>query len=459
MGFQCLACRESLLDAQVIFHIADRFEKEGADAFFKYEPEELLPAGTRCPHCQEKKFKKENDILDVWFDSGVSFAAVLEKIPSLQFPADIYLEGSDQHRGWFHSSLLASVGTRGKAPYKTVLTHGFVVDGEGRKYSKSAKNYTSPDKVINKLGAEILRLWVAAEDYRNDIRFSEEILDRLTETYRKIRNTCRFLLGNLYDFDPDAQLLPVAERLPLDRWAISALQDLIARITQAFEEYEFHVIYHALNQFCTVTLSSFYLDILKDRLYVSKATGPERRAAQSTLYDILSALCPLMAPLLSFTAEEVHQYLGVGKEKRESVFLLPFPKADPQRVDKGLMSEFDQVTQIRQEVTKALEMARKDKLIGHSLDAQVMITAEGKWQKFLQERQQDWAEIFIVSQVVVVYELENPSYESTNLEGLKIKIKKAEGEKCQRCWIHTITVGKARPGEMICERCAKVLYS
>jgi isoleucyl-tRNA synthetase len=459
MGFQCRGCQESLLSAEAIFRIADRFEEEGADAFFKYPPEALLPPGTRCPKCGAGEWVKENDILDVWFDSGVSFAAVLEKLPSLDFPADIYLEGSDQHRGWFHSSLLASVATRGKAPYRAVLTHGFVVDGEGRKYSKSAKNYTPPDKIIHTLGAEILRLWVAAEDYRNDIRVSQEILQRLTETYRKIRNTCRFLLGNLYDFDPDAHWVGAAARPELDRWALGALQELIRRVTEAYDQYEFHVIYHALNQFCTVTLSSFYLDILKDRLYTAKADGEKRRAAQSTLYDILAALVPLMAPLLSFTAEEVHQFLNTGRAKRESVFLCDFPKTHPEQVDAELMEQFEKITLLRQEVLKALELARQDKVIGHSLEAQVQLGGSAAWQKFLAQRQSLWAEYFIVSQVVVVYEVEEPCYASAAIEGLKIKVRKAEGSKCERCWTHSITVGKAKEGEAICERCTKVLYS
>ncbi len=458
MGFQCGHCKESLLSSDIINHIADRFELEGADAFFKHSAEELLPPGTQCPHCGHRQWEKEKDILDVWFDSGVSYAAVLEKSPTLQFPADIYLEGSDQHRGWFHSSLLAAIGTQGQPPYQAVLTHGFVVDGEGRKYSKSAKNYTPPDKIIQTLGAEVLRLWVAAEDYRNDIRFSTEIVARLTETYRKIRNTCRFLLGNLYDFNPDADYVPVAERPDLDRWVIGVLQEIVARLTKAYEDYEFHVIYHSLNQFCTVTLSAFYLDILKDRLYICQAASPKRRAAQSTLFDLLGAITQLMAPILSFTAEEVYQHMVQSTEKRESIFLADFPKADASLVDAQLAGRFEMITQLRQEVLKALEKARQEKTLGHSLEAQVLLTAEGKWLKFIQENAGFWAECFIVSQVVVVYEIENPSLESQSIEGLKILVKKAEGEKCQRCWTRSITVGKSAKDPLVCDRCAKILY-
>jgi len=457
MGFRCTACKESLLREDVIEGIAKRFEAEGADAYFKYSAEELLPPSIACPQCGGKTFEKETDILDVWFDSGVSYAAVLERRPDLQMPADIYLEGTDQHRGWFHSSLLTAVGTEGRAPYKAVLTHGFVVDGEGRKYSKSAKNYTPPEQVLNKLGAEVLRLWVAAEDYRNDIRFSTEILDRLVETYRKIRNTCRFLLGNLYDFQPEADWVKPAERVEIDRWALAALQEFIQRVTQAYEDYEFHVIYHSLNQFCTVTLSAFYLDILKDRLYTAKAAGRERRSAQSTIYDILRAITGLMAPILSFTAEEVHRHTPDYPGKAESVFLSDLPKADEALLDTALLERFDKIDQVRQEVLKALEKARQEKVIGHSLEAQVRISAEGEWKKLLQENLQNWAHYFIVSQVVVAPEVEQPTWTGAGIEGLRIEVKKAEGEKCGRCWTRSITVGKNAAHPALCDRCSKVL--
>jgi isoleucyl-tRNA synthetase len=457
MGFQCSSCKESLLSSDIIEHIAKRFESEGADAFFKYSADELLPPGTSCPHCRGKTFVKENDILDVWFDSGVSYAAVLEKRPTLQMPADIYLEGTDQHRGWFHSSLLTSVATRDIAPYKAVLTHGFVVDGEGKKYSKSAKNYSPPDQIINKLGAEILRLWVAAEDYRNDIRFSSEILDRLIETYRKIRNTCRFLLGNLYDFDPQKHGVEIGKREEIDRWAMAILQEMMERVDKAYGDYEFHVIYHTLNHFCTVTLSSFYLDILKDRLYTSKATSHERRAAQSTLYDILIALTTLMAPILSFTAEEVYQYLPAVGRQQESVFLTDLPLANPTLLDRALLERFDKIMLVRQEVLRALEKARQEKIIGHSLEAQVRLVAEGDWQKFLQHYANFWAECFIVSQVVVVYELASPTLTTDLVQGLKIEVSKAEGEKCERCWKRSITVGKNTTHPTLCDRCVKVI--
>ena len=269
VAFYCEGCGETLLRKDVIDFVADRFAKEGADIWFDEPAQKLLPSGTTCPKCGGNTFSKDMDILDVWFDSGVSWAAVLEKNEALKFPCDLYLEGSDQHRGWFHSSLLAAVGTRGMPPYASVLTHGFVVDGEGKKMSKSAGNVVAPDEVIQKVGAEILRLWVAAEDYRDDIKISPEILDRLTEAYRRIRNTWRYLVGNLYDFDPQRDSVPIKELLEIDRWIISRFQRLVAQVRTAYEEYEFHLIYHAVHNFCVIELSSLYLDILKDRLYTS----------------------------------------------------------------------------------------------------------------------------------------------------------------------------------------------
>ena len=304
-AFTCLDCGHWIITGEIIRHLEGLISAQGADIWFSSSEEELVPPGTICPHCQGSHFKKETDILDVWFDSGVSYAGVLEARPYLGAPADLYLEGSDQHRGWFHSSLLAAVGTRGQAPYEAVLTHGFVVDGHGKKMSKSLGNVIYPEEVIKKWGAEILRLWVSAEDYRDDIRISQNILQQLTEAYRRIRNTCRFLLGNLYDFQSARNRVPVEEMEELDRWALLQLQKVIARVKQAYEHYDFHVVYHTLYQFCTNELSAFYLDILKDRLYTSAPKSRERRSAQTALLIILKALVRLMAPILSFTADEI----------------------------------------------------------------------------------------------------------------------------------------------------------
>jgi isoleucyl-tRNA synthetase len=314
-AFYCQNCNNWIITGEIINHLEALVLKQGTDIWFSSSEEQLVPPGTSCPHCQGTRFRKETDILDVWFDSGVSYAAVLEARPYLGAPADLYMEGSDQHRGWFHHSLLAAVGTRGEAPYEAVLTHGFVVDGQGKKESKSLGNVTDPEEVIKKYGAEIIRLWVSAEDYRDDVRVSQNILRQLTDAYRRIRNTCRFLLGNISDFQSARDQVPLKEMEELDQWALLQLQKVITRVKRAYEHYEFHVVYHSLYQFCTNELSAFYLDILKDRLYTSAPKSRERRSAQTALLIILKALVRLMAPILSFTAEEVWSFLSpVDKE-------------------------------------------------------------------------------------------------------------------------------------------------
>ncbi|NDY41865.1 isoleucine--tRNA ligase, partial [Dissulfurirhabdus thermomarina] len=321
----CTACDRPVMTPEVADHLVDIFAREGADAWFARPASELAPPGTRCPACGGTELAKSEDILDVWFDSGVSHAAVLEARPDLAAPADLYLEGSDQHRGWFQSSLLTGVATGRGAPFRSVLTHGFVVDGEGKKMSKSVGNVIPPDAVIKRYGAEVLRLWVAAEDYRDDIKISDEILQRLTEAYRKIRNTLRYLLGNLADFDPAADALPFDRLEALDLWALHRLGGLTRRVRRAYETYDFHVIFHRLHQFCTVDLSALYLDILKDRLYCELPGGRLRRSAQTALHRIAADLLCLMAPILSFTAEEAWGHLPGAADRAESVFLAPFP--------------------------------------------------------------------------------------------------------------------------------------
>src|SRR6185369_12280530 len=320
-----------------------------------------------------------------------------EPNPKLSSPADMYLEGSDQHRGWFHSSLLESVGTRGHAPYRNVLTHGFVVDGSGRKMSKSVGNVVAPEEVIKKYGAEILRLWVAAQDYRDDIRISQEILTRLSEAYRRIRNTCRYILGNIHDFDPARDSVEPARMPEIDRWALHQLELLKEKVLQSYAEYEFHVLYHAVNGFCTVELSAFYLDILKDRVYTSKKESLERRSAQTVMYRILDTLLRLIAPVLSFTADEAWQYLPGRHES--SVHLAAFPRLEPELKDDRLVERWERIMRVRAEVSKALELARAAKTIGHSLDAGVTIVAQPELLGFLREYQSELAAIFIVSRV------------------------------------------------------------
>jgi len=457
VAFTCQSCRELLVEERLVEHVSGLFEKGGADIWFDLPAGELLPPGTRCPKCQGEEFNKETDILDVWFDSGVSYAAVCEKRPNLKSPADMYLEGSDQHRGWFHSSLLASVGTRGRAPFLSVLTHGFVVDGEGRKMSKSFGNVIAPDEVINRYGAEILRLWVAAEDYRDDIRISEEILTRLSEAYRRIRNTCRFLLGNLYDFDPQKDLIPDAQLLELDRWILLRLQKLISRLREAYANFEFHLVFHSLHNFCTVDLSSLYLDILKDRLYTSFASSRERRAAQTALYKILDALVRLMATILSYTAEEVWGHVPGPKPRVESVHLTLFPEVEAKYLDEQFEERWELLLKVRGEVSKSLEIARQNKLIGNSLEAAVTLGAPEKLLSFLRQNEAQLQDFFIVSQVELVSSLPAEAYRSPELEGLNILVSRAKGKKCERCWIYDPRTGESTDYPSVCPRCRDAL--
>jgi len=383
---------------------------------------------------------------------------VVEQRLGLEIPIDLYLEGSDQHRGWFHSSLLAAIGTRGKAPYKAVLTHGFVVDGEGKKYSKSVKNYVSPDHVIESSGAEILRLWVAAEDYRGSIRVSEEILRGLSDAYRKIRNTNRFLLGNLYDFNPDQDRVPYEKLEEIDRYALYLLHRLIKRVTEGYENYSFHSIFHEINRFCTVDLSAFYLDVSKDCLYTTPSKGPLRRSVQTVLFEIARILSPVMAPILSFTADEIWEYMPAFSDKESSVHLADFPKpADFQLSDETLAQSWETLRQVRGEVTRVLEGARQEKKIGNSLGAKVKIFAPEKIDVLLEKYQIRLADIFIVSQVEMMHTLPAESTEAKSIPELHIAVVKAEGEKCERCWKWTTTVGKNPTHPSLCYRCSQAL--
>ncbi len=458
IAFTCNACNELLLDQKVINHVADIVEKEGADAWFVRTAAELLPEGTMCKKCGSRDLSKEMDILDVWFDSGVSHAAVLKKRKELSWPADMYLEGSDQHRGWFQSSLLTSVATTGRAPYQTVLTHGFTMDGSGKKMSKSAGNIVAPQEVIDKFGAEVLRLWVSSVDYRDDQRISQEILSHLAEAYRRIRNTSRYLLGNLADFDPGTDRIADNDLLEIDRWALHRLQKLIQRVRKAYDDYEFHIVFHSIHNFCAVDMSAFYLDILKDRLYTAKAASVERRSGQTAMYAILSAMVRLMAPILSFTAEEVWGYMK-DESNAKSVFLQTFPQEQKKYIDNELETRWEQIIAVRSEAAKVLEALRRDKIIGHSLDAEVRIYAEAGLLDFLEGYRKDLAFIFIVSCVEIAKESDAPSdaYVSDIIKGLKIAAGPARGAKCARCWMYSETVGRASDHAGICDRCASNL--
>jgi isoleucyl-tRNA synthetase len=458
IAFTCKACKELLLDQMVINHAADIVEKEGTDAWFVRPTAELIPKGTTCEKCGSRDLSKEMDILDVWFDSGVSHAAVLKERKELSWPADMYLEGSDQHRGWFQSSLLTSVATTGRAPYQAVLTHGFTMDGSGKKMSKSAGNIVAPQEVIDKFGAEVLRLWVSSVDYRDDQRISQEILSHLAEAYRRIRNTGRYLLGNLADFDPSTDCIADSDLLEIDRWALHRLQKLIQRVRKAYDDYEFHIVFHSIHNFCAVDMSAFYLDILKDRLYTARATSVERRSGQTVMYAILSAMVRLMAPILSFTADEIWGYMN-DEPNTKSVFLQTFPRDENKYIDDVLEARWDRIITVRSETAKVLEVLRRNKVIGHSLDAEVRIYADAELMDFLRGYSNDLAFIFIVSSVIITKESDAPSdaYVSEAVKGLKIAASPAKGAKCARCWMYSETVGKVNDHMEICSRCASNL--
>jgi isoleucyl-tRNA synthetase len=450
----CEKCGEALNDGKIMHHIADQFEATGSDVWFEKDAAELLPAGTVCPACAHDTFTKETDILDVWFDSGTSHAAVCERRDELSSPADLYLEGSDQHRGWFHSSLLESVGTRDRAPYKAVLTHGFVLDKDGRPMSKSLGNVIAPEEIISKYGVEILRLWVAATDYRDDIRLGQETLQRLSDAYRRIRNTARYILGNLVGFDPASDQVADRELLELDRWALSRLSGLANRVEQAYENYEFHVIYHAVHNFCAIDLSAFYLDILKDRIYTSAPRSLAYRSARTAIYRILDALTRMLAPVLSFTADEIWRELP--GEREESVHLAAAPTLPATGRDPELEARYEKLQKIRSEVSKALELARAEKRIGQSLEAKVLLRTPDSYRPLLEQYREQLPAYFIVSQVELVAELED-GLDAEGVAGLRIRVDAADGKKCERCWNFVTSVGASSEHPAVCGRCVSAL--
>jgi isoleucyl-tRNA synthetase len=454
-AFTCTGCSEVLKDPKVINHVADLVAQHGADIWFQKPASELISGGATCTKCGGQTFEKERDILDVWFESGVSHAAVLKPRGQGWWPADLYLEGSDQHRGWFHSALLTSVTTDGKAPYKAVLTHGFVVDGQGKKMSKSAGNVVAPQDVIKQSGAEIQRLWVAAQDYQEDLRISPDILSQLVEQYRKIRNTCRFLLSNLYDFDPVADLVHYDHLSELDRWALMKLGHLISNVRQAYKDFDFRQIVHELDYFCSVDMSAVYLDILKDRLYTFRADSPARRASQTVLHEVLAALTKLMAPILSFTAEEIWRTLpeaARGDSPTPSVHLAMFPEPDPRWDNAELNERWDQLLKVRTSVQAELEVQRREKVIGSSLEAQVTIEANPERYKFLKAYEADLPALFIVSQVELTpvnYLPQSPDF--------SVKVEKAGTKKCERCWNYRSSVGTFTDHPTLCDRCVEAI--
>ena len=459
--FYCKNCGEIIANKEIFEHIAQLFEnyEYGADLWFEKSAEELLPEGYKCPKCGGSEFEKEEDILDVWFDSGSSHAAVLKRrgIPK----ADMYLEGSDQHRGWFQSSLLEGVASYGEAPYRSVLTHGFTLDEKGRKMSKSLGNVVAPQEVIDRYGADILRLWTVSEDYTEDIKIGDKVLKAIAEDYRKIRNTLRFLLGNLYDFNPDRDALKREELLEFDRWMLSYLQGVVEEIHNFYRQYQFYRAFGRLKSFINRELSAVYLDVLKDRLYVYSPNSRERRSAQTVLWELLTALTTLIAPVLSFTAEEAWQVIrnSIKGDLPESVFLSLMYQPKEEYRDKQLEEVYALLLKLREDVNRALELARRQKLIRHPYEAKVYLELPEELKDIVLPRRDYLPYFLTVSQVEIGTAQGEVVLEGEEIKGLKVGVSPAEGEKCPRCWIYFPSEEfKTLPdGQRVCQRCYKAL--
>ncbi|MFN2491817.1 MAG: isoleucine--tRNA ligase, partial [Pyrinomonadaceae bacterium] len=456
--FYCAKCTEAVAEPAIIKHVADIFERESSDAWYTREARELLPEGYICKKCGAAEWTKETDILDVWFDSGASSIAVLEQREELVWPADVYLEGGDQFRGWFNSSLMVGLAAHDRAPYKTVITHGWTVDAQGKEMHKSGGNAVPPDEVIKESGADILRLWCASSNYFDDMRSSKEILQRVTDGYRKLRNTARFALGNLYGFAPDKDGVPLEEMPRIDRWALAELDAVIRTVRAAYESYEFHSVYHTLYRFCTVTLSARYFDIIKDRLYTFAPRNKERRSAQTALYQIADALARMLAPLLAFTADEIWENLPADEGRPPFVHLATLPKESTED-DAELRSSWEQLFAIRDDVLQTLEEARVAKQIGSSLEAKVALKVSKDTNDFLKAYENELRYIFIVSQVEltkaegIVAPEENASFTGV----WEIVVTRAAGQKCERCWNYSTLVGESARYPDVCERCIAAL--
>ncbi|MFH1190215.1 MAG: isoleucine--tRNA ligase [Candidatus Omnitrophota bacterium] len=458
IAFYCSSCGGLLLDPDIIEHVATLMEKEGAEVWFLKKEEGLLPEGTKCRKCGASSFRKETDILDVWFDSGVSHQIVLKDNKDMDYPCELYLEGSDQHRGWFQAALITGMGIDAFAPYKSVLTHGFVVDGVGKKMSKSLGNVITPDQVMKRYGADILRLWVSSSDYSEDIRLSDEILKRLADAYRKIRNTYKYLLSNLYDFDPASHSVPYDSMLEIDRWILSRLSAAVKAAEGHYEEYSFHKVYRDVYGFCVYEVSSVYLDILKDRMYTFKADSAERRSGQTAMFEILSALLKILAPILAITTDEAWGYLSFSG-KPESIHLELWPEDNyGKRHDELLDKKWASLIAVREAVLKKLEEKREANEIGSSLEARVILAGyDESHKKLLAENKGLLRYLFIVSDVEV---RDVPAGGDSAAEAevpVAIGIEKAKGSKCQRCWNYSELVGSVKDHPHLCERCVNAI--
>ena len=444
----CTKCGDAILTTALIDKAAAVFEQYGADAWYERPIEEFLPAGLTCPSCGSTQFERERDILDVWFDSGSSHEAVLARQPELGWPADMYLEGSDQHRGWFQSSLLIALGTRGRPPFRAVLTHGFLIDLEGRKMSKSVGNAISPQDVIKESGAEIIRLWVAMSEFTEELRVSKEILTRVVDVYRKLRNTCRILVANLYDFNPATDAVPLEELDAVDRFALARYGDAAQRMLRAYEEYDLSTVAQNLNTLMTVDLSAFYVDVTKDRMYTLNARSHERRSTQTAMYTICDGLARLLAPILPVTADDLWRYMP--GERSESVHLEDFPNPEP-LIDSALIGTWERLLAVRETVNAALEERRKDKMIGNSLGARVVITARGPVAALLDTHRQHLPMLLNVSDVGLHVG------ETDGADDVRVVVEKAPGTKCARCWRFVPSVRSEPEWAGICDRCRNAL--
>ena len=444
--FYCSDCNKPYVNKDAMLAVADLFEKEGSNAWFEKSADEILPAGTKCPECGCTEFEKEKDIMDVWFDSGSSHTSVVKRRDYLKFPADLYLEGNDQYRGWFQSSLLTSVATEGVAPYKTVLTHGMILDMERRKMSKSLGNGISPQEVIEQYGADVLRLWVASCDYQTDVNISREILKQTSESYRKIRNTARYILGNISDFNPDKDMVDAKDMLAIDKWAVKTLNALIEKVNNAYEKFEFHQVYHSIHNFCVVDMSNFYLDVLKDRLYTEKQDSLSRRSAQSAIYIILDAMTRMLAPILAYTSDEIWSFMPhKSSDNTENVLFNDMPIVVDIDVNDDFMDMWSKIHELRDMVKKEIEVLVKNKEIKSSLEAKVTLTASKDYLEFLNKVYDEIKPALIVSEVEI----------NEGTGDLEISVEKAQGGKCERCWSISRTVGQNQIHPTLCDKCCK----
>ena len=456
--FYCQGCGQPICTRATIQRVAQWVRKEGSDAWFDRSVQELLPEGFQCPHCGGTEFVKETDVLDVWFDSGCTHRVVLEGRPELRWPADMYLEGSDQHRGWFNSSLMVAVATKGDAPYRIVLTHGFVVDEQGRAMHKSLGNVVAPEEVISQYGADVLRLWVCASDYSQDVRLGSEILKRLADAYFRFRNTLRFALGNLFDFDPDRHAVPYEQLTELEQFMLHRLAEVVKEVTEAYEAFDYPSVFQTLQRFCAVDLSAFYFDLLKDRLYCDAANDLRRRSAQTVLFEIAKALCIMLFPVISHTAEEAWQHLPQWTGKPESVALADWVSVPEQWRDERLAERWEQLLRVRDEVKRALEIAKTERRVLNPLEAKVTLLTDRALADFLGNFRVPLAEVFIVSQVAIVTDGDHPlAVPAKEFPKLRIAVELAPGGKCARCWQRQESVGNDTDYPDLCARCARVV--